>query len=684
MKRLVALVAVLLVGLCSVALSQNRSYTVDDLLKVRRVNDPQLSPDGKHVALTIGDVNFADNRVVNQIYVTSVDGGELKRLTDGKTSSSAPRWSPDGKKLAFITGGQLWIMDGDDGGDKEQITKISTGAAAPVWSPDGKWIAFTSDVYPDCKDDECNKKRDEQAENSKVKAHIVSRLLYKHWDEWRDVKRTHVFVVASKGGTARQITEGDFDSPPYAAASGVDYAFSPDSTEIAFLRNPDKVEAISTNSDIYVMPLTGGAAKNITVRNRGYDASPIYTRDGKSIIYRSQATAGFEADRWRLMAYNRATGASVELTQRFDQQVDDVVLSPDGKHIYFTAGEYGKHPIFRIASGGGVPDKIVPNVFASGLSITPDGRKLVFLGSSMMAAPDVYTVNTDGSGVTALTSVNRELLAPEKLNAAEDVEWTGAMGKKIHGFILKPAGFDPSRKYPLLVLIHGGPQSAWYDNWSYRWNPQVFANAGYVVFAPNPRGSVGYGQQFVNEISGDWGGKVFVDLMNGVADVLRRNPYLDRNRVGAAGASYGGYMVNWILGHNNDPRFRFKVLVSHDGVYNLESMYGGTEELWFPEWEFKGMPWTNPAQYTRWSPHKFVQNFNTPILLIHGELDYRVPIGEGMQLFTAVQRKGIDSKILIFPDEGHWVLKPQNLQLWFNTILDWTDKYLQPSSRATE
>ncbi|HEX3184200.1 MAG TPA: S9 family peptidase [Pyrinomonadaceae bacterium] len=683
MKRFVSVV-VLLLGLCSVALSQNRSYTVDDLLKVRRVNDPQLSPDGRHVAFTIGDVSFADNRVVNQIYVTPAGGGELKRLTDGKSSSSAPRWSPDGKKLAFITGGQLWIMDGDDGGDKEQITKISTGAAAPVWSPDGKWIAFTSDVYPDCKDDECNKKRDEQAEGSKVKAHIVSRLLYKHWDEWRDVKRTHVFVVSSKGGTARQITEGDFDSPPYAAASGVDYAFSPDSTEIAFLRNPDKVEAISTNSDIYVMPLSGGAAKNITVRNRGYDASPIYTRDGKFIIYRSQMTAGFEADRWRLMAYNRASGASVELTQRFDQQVDDVVLSPDGNQIYFTAGEYGKHPIYRIASGGGVPQKIVPNVFASGLSITPDGRKLVFLASSMMAAPDVYTVNTDGTGLAALTSVNRELLAPENLKAAENVEWTGAMGRKIHGFIVKPAGFDPSRKYPLLVLIHGGPQSAWYDNWSYRWNPQVFANAGYVVFAPNPRGSVGYGQQFVNEISGDWGGKAYVDIMNGVADVLRRNTYLDRNRVGAAGASYGGYMINWILGHNNDPRFRFKVLVSHDGVYNLESMYGGTEELWFPEWEFKGTPWTSPAQYSRWSPHKFVQNFNTPILLIHGELDYRVPIGEGMQLFTAVQRKGIDSKMLIFPDEGHWVLKPQNLQLWFNTIVDWTDKYLQPSSRATE
>ena len=679
MKRFVALVAVLVVGLCTLAVAQNRSYTIEDLLKVRRVGDPRVSPDGKQVAFTIGDVNFDANRVVTQIYVTSIEGGSMKQLTTGDRSSSSPRWSPDGKKIAYTTGGQIWVMD-SDGDDKEQVTKISTSAAGPVWSPDGKWIAFTSEVYPDCKDDECNKKRDEQAEASKVKAHIVTRLLYKHWDEWRDIKRTHVFVIASNGGTARQLTAGDFDSPPYAASSGVDYAFSPDSSEIAFLRNPDKVEAISTNSDIYVMPLSGGAPKNITVRNRGYEAGPIYTRDGKFILYRSQATPGFEADRWRVMAYNRATGTSVELTKNFDLQVDEMVLSPDGQHIYFIAGDRGKHPIFRIPSAGGVPQKIVPDVFATNLHITPDGKALVFASSSMHAPAEVFTANVDGSGLKALTSANTQLISRANLKPAEEIEWTGALGKKIHGYIVKPNNFDASRKYPLVVLIHGGPQSAWNDNWGYRWNPQVFANAGYVVFAPNPRGSTGYGQQFVNEISGDWGGKVYTDLMNGVADVLRRNSFIDKSRIGAAGASYGGYMVNWILGHNNDPRFRFKVLVSHDGVYNLESMYATTEELWFPEWEFKGTPWTNPAMYSRWSPHKFVQNFNTPILIIHGELDYRVPVGEGMQLFTAVQRKGIDSKMLIFPDEGHWVLKPQNSQLWFHTVLDWLDKYLQPNS----
>jgi len=679
MKRFVVLLAVLLPGLCSLAAAQNRTYTIEDLLKVRRVADPQLSPDGKHVAFTIGDVNFDANRVVNQIYVISTDGGSMKQLTSGDKSSTAPRWSPDGKKIAYTSGGQVWVMD-NDGDNKDPVTKISTGAAAPVWSPDGKWIAFTSDVYPDCDNDDCNKKRDEQVESSKVKAHIVTRLLYKHWDEWRDVKRTHVFVVSSKGGNARDLTTGDFDSPPYAATTGVDYAFSPDSSEIAYLRNPDKVEAVSTNSDIFVMPLAGGPAKNITVRNRGYDAGPVYTGDGKFILYRSQATAGFEAERWRLMAYNRATGASVELTKGFDQQVEELVTSPDGNSIYFTAAERGKSPVFKIPFTGGVPQKIIGNVFASNLRVTPDGRKFVFTSSSIASPAEIYTSNADGSGLTALTSVNSQLMARANLKPAEEMEWTGALGKRIHGFLIKPKNFDPGKKYPLVVLIHGGPQSAWYDNWGYRWNPQVFANAGYVVFAPNPRGSTGYGQQFVNEISGDWGGKAYTDIMNGVADVLRRNSFIDRNRVGAAGASYGGYMVNWILGHNNDPRGRFKVLVSHDGVYNLESMYGTTEELWFPEGEFKGPAWASPALYTRWSPHKFVQNFNTPILIIHGELDYRVPIGEGMQLFTAVQRRGIDSKLLIFPDEGHWVLKPQNSQLWFHTVLDWVDKYLQPTS----
>lgn len=676
MKRFIVLTCLVLLSV-SQSLAQNRTYTVEELMKVRRLGDPQVSPDGRTVAFTIGDVNFAANRIVTQIYVVPAAGGEMKQLTSGDRSSTSPRWSPDGKKIAFTTGGQIWVMD-SDGDNKEQVTKISTDAAAPLWSPDSKWIAFTSEVHPECNDDDCNKKKDEQAEKNPVKAHITSRLLFRHWNEWRDVKRTHVFVVSSNGGTARDLTPGDFDSPPYAASSGVDFAFSPDMRELAYLRNPDKVEAISTNSDLYLVPLSGGAGRNITSENKGYEAGPIFTRDGKYIIYRSQATAGFEADRWRLMAYNRTTGASSELLRGFDLQVEEIAISPDGNSIFFTALDRGFAPIFRVPMTGGAAQKVVGSVFATNLQITPDGQRLVFANSSMSFPAEIYSANVDGRGLRSLTNANGSLMSQANLAKVEEVEWIGALGRRNHGFIIKPKNFDANRKYPLLVLIHGGPQSAWNNNWGYRWNPQVFANAGYVVFAPNPRGSVGYGQQFVNEISGDWGGKVYTDIMNGVADVIRRNSFIDRNRIGGAGASYGGYMVNWIEGHNNDPRFRFKVLVSHDGVYNLTSMYGATEELWFTDWEFKGTPWTNRAMYERWSPHNFVRNFNTPILIIHGELDYRVPIGESLQLFTAVQRMGVDSKLLVFPDEGHWVLKPQNSQLWYHTVLDWLDKYLQP------
>ena len=661
------------------------TFNFDEMMKIRRVGDPQLSPDGRTVAFSIGDVNFNANRTNTQIYTVSIDGSNLKQLTKGESSNSSPRWSPDGKKIAFTTGGQIWTMDAD-GDDKKQITKISTGAGNPVWSPDGRWIAFNSDVYPECTTDACNKAKDEYAENSKVKAHVTERLLFKHWNEWRDVKRTHVFVVASNGnGEARDLTFGDFDSPPYGAASGVDYAFSPDSKQIAYLRNPDKVEAVSTNSDIYIRPLEGNAApKNITVTNKGYDASPVYTPDGKYILFRSQQTEAFEADRWRIMRYDRTTGETVELTRGFDLQVDEMVVSPDSETIYLTAGHRGTSPIFSLPVEPNFKLRIATHVknlmetkdSAGSLNISPDGRTLVFTSNSMTAPPEIMKVNTDGTGMFSITRTNNAMLETYGMQKGEDVNWIGAMNAKVHGFLLKPANFDASKKYPLIVLIHGGPQGAWMNNWGYRWNPQIFANAGYVVFMPNPRGSTTYGQKFVNEVSGDWGGKAYTDIMNGVADVIK-NPYIDKNRIGAAGASYGGYMVDWILGHNNDPRFKFKTLVSHAGVYNLESMATSTEEIWFTNWEFKGMPWDNPTLYNKWSPNKFVKNFNTPTLVTAGELDYRVPVDQSLQLYTALQLRNVPSKLVVFPDEGHWILKPQNSKFWYTQVLDWFEKHLK-------
>ena len=680
-RKFVVLTFVLLTG--STALAQ-APFRITDMMGIRRVSDPQLSPDGRTVAFVIGDVDRAGNRVINQVYTVPADRPNTipKQLTTGTSSSSAPRWSPDGRLIAFTTGGQIWTME-PDGERKRQVTSISTGASNPVWSPDGRMIAFNSDVYPECTNDQCNKAEDARVEASKIQAHITERLLFKHWNEWRDRKRTHVFLVASSGGAATDLTPGDFDSPPYAASTGVDYAFSPDGREIAFLKNLDKVEATSTNSDIIVMSIADKKQKNITETNDGYDAGPVYTSDGKYILYRSQATPTFEADRWRIMRYNRTSGETVELTRGFDQQVDELAVTPDNKVVYFVAGERARTSFFTVSVEPDFRQRIATHVnplfknkgTVSGLNLSRDGRTLVFASSTLTYPPELMLKSPNEGEVLQLTSINRQYLQHFPLVAPEEVNWKGALGTNIHGFLFKPILFDASKKYPLLVLIHGGPQSAWMDSWSYRWNPQIFTNAGYVVFMPNPRGSTTYGQKFVNDISGDWGGKVFVDLKNGIADVIKR-PYVDRNNIGGAGASYGGYMVDWILGHNNDPRFKFKALVSHAGVYNLDSMATATEEIWFPNWEFKGMPWQNPAMYARWSPHRFAAKFNTPTLVTAGELDYRVPYDQSLQLYTTLQLGNVPSKLIMFPDEGHWILKPQNSELWYNNVLDWLNKYL--------
>lgn len=683
MKRLILIVFTFAVSF--LVINGQLKFDFDEMMKIRRVGSQQISPDGKTVVFTISEVNVSSNKTLTQIYSISIDGTSQKQLTSGDRSNSSPTWSPDGKSIAFTTGGQIWTMMPDGSGAK-QITTISTGAGNPVWSPNGKLLAFVSEVYPECSDDACNRLLDEKSENSKVQAKVTDRLLYRHWNEWRDRKRSHVFIISSEGGAARDITPGDFDSPPYAASSSSDFSFSPDSKEIVYLRNPDKVEAISTNSDVFVARVDGtGTASNITKKNLGYDISPSYTGGGKYIVYRSQAKQGFEADRWRIMRYDRKTSEIVELTQGFDLQADDFVISSDNKTIYFTAGIRGTSAIFTVPVEPNFKLKIATHVrtliessekSAGGISLSNDGKTLVFGSSSIDSPAKVMRASANGTGILTVADANPEFEDKFKLQKAENIEWVGAENHKIHGFLLKPANFDASKKYPLVVLIHGGPQGAWGNSWNYRWNASLFANAGFVVFMPNPRGSTGYGQKFVDDISGDWGGKVFVDLMNGVAEVSQK-PYIDKDKIGAAGASYGGYMVNWILGHNNDKRFKFKTLVSHAGIFNMDSFAAATEELWFPIWDFKGMPWENRESYEKWSPHLFVKNFETPTLVTAGELDYRVPIGESLQLYTALQRRNIDSRFLYFPDEGHWVMKPQNSALWYKEVFGWLGKHLQ-------
>jgi len=685
MKRLIFAMIICALACASVATAQTarRPMTIDDLLRVRRVGDPQLSPDGKWLAYSVAVPDKAANRSRTQVYLLSVDGGAAKALTSGEASSSEPRWSPDGTRIAFVSGGQIWTMDAT-GGARQQVTSISTGADAPVWSHDGKYMLFVSDVYPECKDDACNKQRDAEMAASKVKARTVDHLLYRHWTAWKDGKRTHIFIVPSGGGGAAvDLTPGDADAPPFSLGGPTDYAFSPDDKWVAYASNTEKVEATSTNSDLYLVPALGGASSCLTCNNKGADASPQFSPDGRYIVYRSQTTPGYESDRWRLMLYDTQTKQARELTTKFDQWVESFTFSPDGKYIYFAAGERGRQPIYVVPTAGGQAARLLTG-FDDDVQLARDGKTIIFSRSTAIRPTEIFRatladplrVASDGNAIAQVTHENDGFMAQYDLNAAEELTWTGAGDAKISGWLVKPPAFDPAKKYPLIVLIHGGPQGAWNDSWGYRWNPQIFAAAGYVVFMPNPRGSTGYGQQFVGDISGDWGGKVYTDIMNGVAHVISLG-FVDKERIGAAGGSYGGYMVDWLEGHNNDPRFQFRALVAHAGVYNLSSMYGVTEELWFPEWEFKGTPWDNPEMYARWSPNMFVKNFKTPLLVTHGEIDFRVPFDQGLQLFTALQKMGVESKLLEFPDEGHWILKPQNSALWYSTVINWFDAHLK-------
>lgn len=673
MKKLLSALGLIL-ALAILINAQTPGLKVNDLFRFKRVSDPQVSPDGKTVSYVVTNYDRETNKRTNHIHLMPISGGESQVLADGSGKDSRPRWSPDGKQLAFISSrdgaSQIWIFNTETKAT-QKLTNISTEAGDLVWSPDGKHLLFTSDIYPECADDDCNKKKLTEVENSKVKAKIADHLLFRHWNSWKEGKRSHLFIVSANGGTPLDLSPGDYDTPPFSLGGPDNYAFSPDGKEVCFTRNTDKVEAISTNNDLFTVSIKGGEPKRITT-SQGSDSNPLYSPDGKFIAYRSQERAGFEADRFRLMLYDRATGKSRSISESLDRAVDEFIWSPDSKKIYFVAIDFGYLPIYVVDIASGEIKKIADKTCNGELAITPEGNKLVFTRSSMKEPAEVFSLRLENMVEKQLTSANSELLAKRELVEGEDIYSTSpADGAKVHSILLKPIGFQAGKKYPMVVLIHGGPQGAWEHNFGYRWNANIYTSAGYVVLMPNPRGSIGYGQKFTDQISGDWGGKCYEDIMSAVDHTISLG-FVDKDRIGAAGGSFGGYMVNWILGHSN----RFKALVSHAGVYNLVSMYGVTEELWFADWEFKGTPWTNRELYDKFSPSNFVKNFKTPTLVIHGELDYRVPVGEGLQLFTALQRMDVPSRLLYFPDEGHWVLKPQNSELWYNTVLDWFKTHL--------
>jgi dipeptidyl aminopeptidase/acylaminoacyl peptidase len=671
MKRLTT--GLFLLILATTAFAQ-RPITFEDMAAVRRIGMPQLSPDGKWVAYDASSIDLAANVRRSAIYLVSVQGGDSRKLTDGTKQDEGPVWSPDGKTIAYVSNRdgspkQVYLLDVATG-QSRKLTSTAGGAGSVKWMPDGSGVVFVSDIYPDCGvDPTCTEQKNTAASSAPSKARVLDSLLFRHWNAWQEPTRAHVIFQPIGGGAARDLTPGAFDAPPFSLGGGDEFSVSPDSRELVYARNTEERPERSTNSDLFIVPLTGGEARRITTRT-GADTSPSYSPDGRYIAYRSQSRNGYESDLWELWLYDRTAGTSRRVGSEFNDWIESVTWSPDSRSLFITAPLKGKSAIYEMTLDGRAT--LVNNDGgAGGVQVSRDGKTLVYELSTLERPAEIFTLARNGKPVR-LTHDNDALLSQIRMGDASDTFWTGADGARIQAHLIKPPNFDPSKKYPAIVLIHGGPQGAWGDAWSYRWNPQIFAAKDYVILMPNPRGSSGFGQQFVEQISRDWGGRVYTDIMNGV-DWLAAQPYVDASRMGAAGGSYGGYMVNWILGHSD----RFKALVSHAGVYNLESMYGVTEEQWFPEWEFGGNPWDNPELYTKWSPHRFAKNFNTPTLVTHGELDYRVPIGEGFQLFTALQRKGVPSRMLYFPDEGHWVLKPQNSRLWFQTVGEWFDRWLK-------
>lgn len=669
------------------ALQAVHPFGVQDLVRMERVGTPCPSPDGKWIVFTVRRWDAQENKATTNLWLVGADGKNLRQLTSGQGQSDAsPAWSPDSGTVAFVSSRespqQIWLVPAV-GGEARKLTSLPIDVDNLRWSPTGDHIAFSAEVYPSASPAE-TAQRDKAKADDPVKAMRFDRLFIRHWDTWTSGKRNHVFVqpVARDSAGSWQLAgepldlmkEVDADCPSKPFGGADEFGWSPDGREIAYTAQLGNDVAWSTDFNIYTVAVSGGNAKSLTAANKATDTGPAYSPDGKYLAYRAMSRPGFESDRFVIKLVDRASGQTRSLTEAWDRSPGAMEWSPDSKTLLVAAAENARQKLFAVEIATGQPRVVIDKHYNSGgCYLGKSAARIVFAQDSMTTPAELFAADADGSSVTPLMQVTAPRMKSIRVTQPDEFTFTGALDEQVQAWILKPVDFQAGKKYPVAFVIHGGPQGAIEDHFHYRWNPQVFAGAGYAVILVNFHGSTGFGQAFTDSISGDWGGKPYEDLMKGLDHALAHYDWLDGERVGALGASYGGWMINWINGHTR----RFKCLVNHDGGFDEFANYFTTEELWFPEWEFKGTPWERPELYEKFSPSKFVGQWATPTLVIHGANDFRLVDAEGIATFTALQRRGIPSQLLFFPDENHWVLKPKNSIVWHETILAWMEKWLK-------
>ncbi len=651
-------------------------FSIHDMLAMDRISDPQVSPDGKRVVFGRRSTDLDANRGRTDLWVIGTDGRGLRQLTTDPAGDYNARWSPDGKTIWFLSSrsgsAQVWRIP-VDGGEAREVTDQPLDVTSLAVSPDGRRIAISMEVFVECDTVACTRKRLDEVAARKDTALVYEKIFVRHWDTWKDGRRSHVFVLPAEGGTAVDVMAGlDADCPSKPFGGPEEFTFTPDGEGIVFsARDAGPSEPWSTNFDLYHASVDGDKPRfNLTASNRAWDTQPVFSPDGKTLAFLAMQEPGYESDRLRVTLKDWPDGKTRVLTEDWDRSPRGMAWSADGKTIYANADDLGQRSLFAIDVSGGKVRKLIGE--GTVRSMAEAGGRIVFTMDDLTSPVEMYSVKTSGSDLRPLTQLNAEKLAAAQLGEPEQFTFAGWNDETVHAYVVKPAGFDATKRYPVAFLVHGGPQGSFGNDFHYRWNPQAYAGAGYAAVMVDFHGSTGYGQAFTDSIQGDWGGKPLEDLQKGLAAALQRYPWMDGERVCALGASFGGYMMNWIAGNWPD---RFRCLVNHDGNLDERMAYYNTEELWFPERDHGGTPWDNPEGFEKHNPVRFVQNWKTPMLVIHGALDYRVVDTQGIATFNALQRRGIPSKLIYFPDENHWVLKPHNSIYWHETVLDWLDRW---------